>query len=186
MQRASASDRVYGCAMQQGVDAGVSEPLERIERELTHLVQRAQRVHLHAESSGQPLERSAYLILGRLRDEGPLRNGALAALRGLDASTVSRHVAALQQSGLIAREADPEDGRACRLRLTETGHRAVAATRKARRGLVRELLSSWSAEDRRTLAALLERLNAGLDARLPGAQTDHPPPSAQSQIHVSA
>ena len=36
------------------------------------------------------------------------------------------------------------------------------------------------------ITALLERLNAGLDARLPGAQTDHPPPSAQSQIHVSA
>ncbi|MCF6745912.1 MarR family transcriptional regulator [Blastococcus sp. KM273128] len=171
--------------MQQRVESGVSDPLERIERELTLLVQRAQRVHLHAESSAQPLERSAYLILGRLRDEGPLRNGALAALLGLDASTVSRHVASLQQAGLIAREADPEDGRACRLRLTATGHRAVAATRKARRGLVRELLNSWPADDRRTLAALLERLNAGLDARLAGARTGNPPLSAQSQIHVS-
>lgn len=168
--------------MQQDAGSGVPGPLERIERELTHLVQRAQRVHLHAEGSGQPLERSAYLILGRLSDEGPLRNGALAALLGLDASTVSRHVAALQQSGLIAREADPEDGRACRLRLTNSGEHAVAATRKARRGVVRELITSWPVDDQRTLAALLERLNAGLDARLAGAGRSHPPPPA----HVSA
>ena len=78
-----------------------------------------------------------------------------------------------------------EDGRACRLRLTATGHRAVAATRNARRGLVRELLNAWPAEDRRSLAALLERLNAGLDARLAGAQTGDPPPLAQGQTHVS-
>lgn len=171
--------------MQQGAWSGVPEPLDRLERELTRLVQRAQRVHLHAAGTGQPMERSAYLILGRLSDEGPLRNGALAALLGLDASTVSRHVAALQQSGLIVREADPEDGRACRLRLTNSGQRALAATRKARRGLVRELLGSWPVDDQATLAALLERLNAGLDARLAGAQTGDPPPSGQSLVHVS-
>lgn len=171
--------------MQEGVDSAVLGPLERIEHELTHLVQRAQRVYLHAELSGQPLERSAYLVLGRLREEGPLRNGVLAALLGLDASTVSRHAAALQHAGLIAREADPGDGRACRLRLTERGHRSVVATRNARRGLVRELLSSWPVDDRRTLAALLERLNAGLDDRLARAETGDAPPSAHSQADLA-
>lgn len=171
--------------MQRGDALGASGPLERIEWELTRLVQRAQRVHLHAEGAEQPLERPAYSILRQMYDMGPSRNGALAAALHLDASTVSRHVAALQQSGLVAREADPADGRACRLRLTESGERAVAATREARRGLVRELLSSWPDGDQRTLATLLERLNAGLDARLAGAQAGDLSPSSQVTVNVS-
>ena len=42
----------------------------RIERELTHLVRRAQRVQLHTDGPVEPLERSAYTILGFLNDEG--------------------------------------------------------------------------------------------------------------------
>lgn len=139
------------------------ESLERIEQALTHLVHRAQRVRLHTDGPVQLLDRSAYTILGLLNDVGPLRNGALAARLHLDASTVSRHVAALQQAGLTTREADPDDGRACRLRLTSAGQSAVAETRQLRRNAVRELVGSWPTDEQDMFAALLERLNADLD-----------------------
>lgn len=157
---------VYAWYMQSEAGESARDVLERVERELTRLVRRAQRVHLHTEGPVQPLERSAYTILGFLHDEGPMRNAALAALLHLDASTVSRQVAALQRAGLIAREVDPDDGRACRLRLTPGGQRAVASTRLARRSALRELIGSWPEGDQQALAVLLERLNAGLDAKL--------------------
>lgn len=142
------------------------DALDLVEREMTRLVRRAQHVTLHTDAPGPPLERSAYTILGLLNDHGPMRNTALAELLHLDGSTVSRHVAALQRAGLIAREPDPDDGRAARLRLTATGQRAVESTRLARRGALRELIGSWPEEDRQALATLLGRLNAGLDGKL--------------------
>jgi len=160
---------------------------ERIERELTRLVRRAQRVSLHTDGPVQPLERSAYTILGLLNDEGPMRNGALAARLHLDASTVSRHVAAMQQGGLIKREADPEDGRACRLRLTSAGERAVAGTRQVRRNAVRELIDSWPGDQQDMFAALLERLNAGLDGTfIDAAGGGAPSPSGANRDRFAA
>lgn len=149
--------------------AGAAE--ERIERSLTLLVRRAQKVHLHADTAGQPVERAAYAILGVLFDEGPVRAVELAGRFHLDASTVSRQVAALVEAGLIGREPDPDDGRASRLRLTERGHDALQATRVARRRILHDLLSSWTPQQQEMFAELLERFNAGLDARLAAGMT---------------
>lgn len=158
--------------------------VERVERELTLLVRRAQRVHLRTEGIKEPLERSAYSILGRLHDQGPLRPGTLAALFHLDASTVSRQVAALEHAGLIARKADPQDGRAYRLELTDLGTRALSETREARRDLMRDLLASWPQADQAALAHLLEQLNRGLDDLL--AIEDRPTGRAGRGVPVSA
>lgn len=137
--------------------------MERVERELTLLVRRAQRVHLRTEGIKEPLERSAYSILGRLHDQGPLRPGTLAALFHLDASTVSRQVAALVSAGLVVRVADQRDGRARLLELTGRGRDVLEATREARRGLLCRLLAAWPQSERAAFAYLLERFNAGLD-----------------------
>lgn len=159
----------YGWSMQPDQGEVALESLQRIEQSLTDLVRRLQRVRLHTDGPVQLLERSAYTILGLLSDEGPMRNGALAARLHLDASTVSRHVAALQQSGLIAREPDAQDGRACRLRLTSAGQRAVEGTRQARRSAVRELIGLWPVDEQDLFASLLERLSTGLAGRSIGS-----------------
>jgi DNA-binding MarR family transcriptional regulator len=140
--------------------------VESIEQELTLLVRRAQKVHLRGGPTEHVVERAAYAILARLHDTGPLRPGALAAHFHLDASTISRQVASLEQAGLITREPDAEDRRACRLRLTGHGRTVLTTTRAERRGVVRELLQSWSPEDLATFASLLAAFNAGLDNHL--------------------
>ena len=66
-------------------------------------------------------------MLKCLQTEGPLRAGALADCLQSDPSTVSRQVAALVKDGLLERRADPDDGRASLLVLTD------AATRRAGR-----------------------------------------------------
>ncbi|SDP17817.1 DNA-binding transcriptional regulator, MarR family [Pedococcus dokdonensis] len=140
--------------------------LERIERELTLLVRRAQKVHLHTDVSTEPLERAAYAILGVVNDEGPLRAGTLAGRFRIDPSTVSRQAASLVAAGLMLREPDPDDGRACRFALTEHGRDALEATRAVRRRVMRQLLGAWPQEDRDAFASLLERFNAGLNSEL--------------------
>jgi len=66
---------------------------------------------------------SAHVVLARLATEGPLRAGELAELIQSDPSTVSRQVASIVKAGLVKREADPDDGRASLLVLTEEGRR---------------------------------------------------------------
>jgi DNA-binding MarR family transcriptional regulator len=144
------------------------EPMERIERELTRLVRSVQKVHQHLEAPEQPLDRSAYSILGALEDGGPSRLGAVAARFHLDASTVSRQVATLERQGLLEREVDPGDRRACRLRLSPAGEQALARTRAARRQLLHDLLARWTDQDRAAFGALLQQLNADLDRELHG------------------
>lgn len=140
---------------------------ERVERELTLLVRRAQKVPLHADSGLQTLDRAAYGILGRLFDEGPLRLSALATVFGLDRSTITRQAQSLEHAGLVDRAPDPADGRACLLELTETGRVALERTRELRRTVVTDLLAGWSPADRATFAELLERFNRDLAERRP-------------------
>jgi DNA-binding MarR family transcriptional regulator len=152
--------------MQQGSTEAPQGQCGRIEEQLSALTRLTHRVRLHTEQGPRPLERALYSILGRLHDLGPLRSGVLASELHLDPSTVSRHVAALQEAGLVVREQDPADGRACRLRLTEAGHRSLTVTRTARQSVVRDVLSAWSDSDRDRFANLLEKFNQGLEERL--------------------
>ena len=163
--------------MQTVGPSGDLAPVERIEQELTLLVRRAQKVHLRGVPAEHVVERAAYGILAWLNDAGPLRPGALAAHFHLDASTISRQVASLEQAGLVTREPDTEDRRACRLKLTEHGRGVLSTTRAERRGVVRDLLHSWSAVDLANFASLLAAFNAGLDNHL----TPDPPPAEGSQ-----
>lgn len=142
-----------------------------IERELTLLVRRAQKVSLRGGRLDHPIERAAYAILGRLDDAGAQRPGALAEHFYLDASTISRQIAALETGGLVERVPDQVDGRASLLRLSEHGRDVLSATRAARRRVVRALLSTWESESLDQFASLLTDFNASLDSQI--APTHH-------------
>ncbi|WP_198153980.1 MarR family winged helix-turn-helix transcriptional regulator [Catenuloplanes japonicus] len=147
---------------------------DRIERELTLLVRRTQRIHVRLPGVARHVERAAYAILGRLHDDGPMRLTALATLFGLDVSTVSRQVQSLQAEGLISRSADPGDRRAALIQITEHGTEVLRGMRAARRELLRDLTDSWPARDRERFADLLERFNEGVAEKLGGAPDSLP------------
>ena len=97
----------------------------KIEQQMTVLLRRVQSIHLSTSAGDMHLERSAYGILCQLADEGPQRLGALATAFGLDPSTITRQVKALEDAGLAARETDPSDRRASILDLTAEGREAL-------------------------------------------------------------
>ncbi|MDR7273734.1 MarR family winged helix-turn-helix transcriptional regulator [Catenuloplanes atrovinosus] len=152
----------------------MTDAQDRIERELTLLVRRTQRIHLRLPGVVRHVERSAYSILGRLHDDGPARLTTLATLFTLDVSTVSRQVQALRTEGLISRSADPGDRRATLISITEHGTEVLLGMRAARRALLRELTGEWPAVDRERFAELLERFNDGVADRLGGAPESLP------------
>lgn len=111
------------------------------------------------------LDRAAYVILRYLDEAGPQNVSALAARLNLDGSTVTRQVGAMEREGLIAREADPSDGRGTLVSATAAGLRRMSIVREARAELYDEMLVSWTETDRADLATLLTRLNEALSAR---------------------
>jgi DNA-binding MarR family transcriptional regulator len=113
-------------------------------------------------------DRAALVLLFPLVRLGPLRQGALAELVHADPSTVSRHVAALVEQGLVRRVADESDGRASRLHVTDAGHAALEALRRERENHLAHVTSGWETEELATLTTLFGRLLDDIAATLPG------------------
>jgi len=139
---------------------------EQIEQQLTVLLRRVQRIHLSTAMGDVNLERSAYGILCKLSDEGPQRLGALATAFGLDPSTITRQVQALEELGLASRTTDPSDRRASILDVTPSGHDVLGRTRTHRRARLQKALSDWPERDLTDFGRLLKEFNASVDALL--------------------
>ncbi len=123
---------------------------------------------VHALKAGQAQEgRAALVLLFPLERVGPLRQGALAELVLADPSTVSRHVAALIEQGLVHRVPDATDGRASRLVVTDAGRAALGQFRAEREAHLARVTADWPAADLSALTHLLGRLLDGLAASLP-------------------
>jgi DNA-binding MarR family transcriptional regulator len=139
--------------------------LDLIQRELVVLIRRSLRgAVLHGEGQEHQLDLPAYSLLIRLADDGPQRSGDLARSIGVDKSTMSRQVSALEKAGLVTREEDPVDGRAYQVSISADGRRSLERTRSERRQAYRELIGHWPEADRREFARLLARYNADMEA----------------------
>lgn len=112
--------------------------------------------------SGVRIELAGAHLLGRITELEPVRLTELAAGMGLDPSSVSRQVTALERSGWVLREEDPTDRRASRLVLTDAGRDVVAALAVARAEALARLTPTWSDAELDALAAGLARLNHDL------------------------
>ena len=111
-------------------------------------------------------EFSALMLLFPLRHLGPMRVTDLAEVKQADPSTVSRQAAQLVKAGLARREADPVDGRASRLAVTEAGLDACARLHEARHALLSKALSDWPSERVETFAGLFADFNSSVEALL--------------------
>src|SRR4051794_41615592 len=90
--------------------------------------------HLRQTTAGD-LTLSQWSALGTIETRGPIRIGDLADREGVSAATATRLVAALEQQRLVARTADPSDGRSWRVSPTPPGGaKSGGAVRAAPRG----------------------------------------------------
>ncbi|HEY8372358.1 MAG TPA: MarR family transcriptional regulator [Pseudonocardiaceae bacterium] len=137
-------------------------------RELIRLMRLSASAHAQAAKRDlNELERATYSLLTHLAEEGPLRSGALAERCHLDPSTVSRQVAHLVQAGLVERRADPEDGRATLLVVTEAGHARLERGQQLRVRAFAHILRDWSPAERRRFVELFERFVSDFERSLP-------------------
>lgn len=132
----------------------------------------AAKVHL----SSDPRDRAALVLLHPLVRLGPLRQGALAEQVRADPSTVSRHVAALVEEGLVRRVADAADGRATQLVVTDAGIAALAQLGRDRAAVVDRITTAWNPDDLAAFSDLLGRFLDDLAAALPGDAASTPVP----------
>jgi DNA-binding MarR family transcriptional regulator len=155
-----------------------------VEQQLTILLRRVQRIHFTTSSGEIELDRSAYGILCRLVDEGPQRLGLLAQAFGLDPSTITRQVQALEHEHLVERRPDPTDRRASLLDLTDQGRAVLTETRARRREWLEAALDDWDDDDHAEFGRLLEKFNLSIDKVVQDCQR-HGAPAAQ-ETPVSA
>ena len=137
----------------------------RLWGEFAALLRGLKDLNAHAlEAAGVSCELAGAAVLGRLELLGPVRLTELAAALGLDPSSVSRQVSALERSGWVAREKDPVDQRAQRLHLTVKGCDVVAVLGQARVDALARLTPDWTSQEVDALADQLARLNTDLEA----------------------
>lgn len=133
----------------------------------------------HGPDAG--VDKASYPLLALLEETDDVRPSDAAAALELDLSTVSRQVRHLEQCGLVTRRPDAEDGRACRVSLTDIGRQGLTAVRTSRAALLDGVLHGWPEQDRADLLRLLDQLLAGLrdlpapEPHLRAVPTDAPP-----------
>lgn len=126
---------------------------ERMHKQAIRLLRRLRR---EDTATGLPPARASALSV--LVFGGPSSLGELAAAEQVRAPTMSRVVAALVADGLVARDGDPNDGRAVRLRATARGVRLLQQGRARRLRAFAEMLSGLDDADLSTLVAAAELL----------------------------
>jgi DNA-binding MarR family transcriptional regulator len=96
-------------------------------------------------------------LLAKIGEGNPRRSGALAAELDADPSTVSRQVAQLVKDGMVERKADPHDGRACVLELTEAGRRRRQEMFRHRATIFGAITDDWTDKEKDEFGRLLRR-----------------------------
>jgi DNA-binding MarR family transcriptional regulator len=109
------------------------------------------------------VESATHAVLHVIAAGGPMRASDLAGCVHSDLSTVSRQVAGLVADGLLERRADPVDGRASLLALTEAGEAAVAAYEASRVAFFARVLDGWTEGDLRQFASMVSQFTASYD-----------------------
>jgi DNA-binding MarR family transcriptional regulator len=149
--------------------ANPGDELARLERELAVLVRHLERLGRSSDLyTGMGTGRAGYLLLMTLEEAGAATIGTLAATLGLDASTVTRQIAAMEAEGLIERTNDPQDRRCSIISASARGRSLLRSVRERRTDRVDTLLREWPVEDRAALARLLARLNQAIAAGATG------------------
>ncbi|WP_240670444.1 MarR family winged helix-turn-helix transcriptional regulator [Actinoplanes solisilvae] len=147
-------------------ESDIPDDIPRLADELVRFARLMTRARSMLNVGDLGAEFSALLLLFPLRHRGPLRATDLAEIKQADPSTISRQVAQLVKAGLARREADPEDGRATRLAITEAGLVAVERLEQRRHAWLSETLNDWPPGRAAEFAGLFAEFNSSVEAHL--------------------
>src|SRR5438445_8248141 len=105
-----------------------------------------------------------YLTLGYIRDHPGTSQQELESSLFMDANSVVLILNELEAAQFSIRRRDPDDRRRHIVEITASGRRALERADRARETLEDEVLKALSAEERRTVRRLLERVLASMFA----------------------
>lgn len=142
---------------------------ERLDRAMSILARRGTGHRLHQmlrRAAGSDIDHAGYLVLRRIQLEGPTRITDLADSMGVEPSTVSRHVQALEDEGWLAKEAQTEDRRVILADITPQGLAVVERVETERHRIFERALADWSEADVDQFVELFERFATDLSDAL--------------------
>lgn len=112
-----------------------------------------------AEAIHPELSVFGFKLIRSIQRAGDCQQSVLADVLEADKGLVSRTVRQLEELGLVVRTADPHDGRAQRVTLTEKADRELDEVLREDRSVLRERLATWTPDEVRRLAELLRKLS---------------------------
>lgn len=140
----------------QRASSAVCPSVEALEFEMAFLVRRLEAARRRFNFG---LERAHYLLLILLEQHDQQSIGDLADQVNLDASTVTRQIAAMADNELVEKIDNPNDRRAGFVSITDAGRAKAAEVRGARTRRVEQCFKDWTEEERREFARLTARYN---------------------------
>jgi DNA-binding MarR family transcriptional regulator len=115
---------------------------------------------LRSITASRGLSYTSATALSTLERTGPRRLTALAESEGVTQPAMTQVVGRLQELGLVARAADPDDGRVVLVTITDEGRAELARRREARAAVLRDRLAALDPSQRDALRAALPVLDA--------------------------
>jgi DNA-binding MarR family transcriptional regulator len=106
------------------------------------------------------LSMTAAATLASLERLGPQRLTLLAAREGVTQPAMTQLISRLEESGLVRREASPEDGRVVLVVITDEGRATLARRRAVRTERLTGIITQLGPDHRAALASALPALDA--------------------------
>jgi DNA-binding MarR family transcriptional regulator len=126
------------------------------------LVQLNKAIHRRSTEEMLGMRLKAYMTLGHIRDHPGTTQQELETALVMDANSVVLILNELEARDLSLRKRDPQDRRRHIVEITPLGRQALEKADKAREALEDELLAPLSADERKTLKRLVERVLEGV------------------------
>jgi DNA-binding MarR family transcriptional regulator len=145
-----------------------ADTLADFERSLAHvtrlLTERA-RLGDIARRSGHELSPASWALLEYLDSIGTMRVSDIAACYGVDVSSVTPRIKALETAGLVARETLPTDARVSLMSITPLGSRALESVHAVRREILADALADLDQAQVEAAAQVLDTIAAFLGSK---------------------
>jgi DNA-binding MarR family transcriptional regulator len=133
----------------------------RIEELLLALILRANRARIYDDllkGAKLSIDKALYPVLSATAAIEPARVADIAEVVGLNPTTTSRHLSALEREGLVSRAKSTRDARVAVIELTSQGKRAIRGLRDARRAVFARLLADFDEAELQQFGDYLQRL----------------------------
>lgn len=163
-ERQSAASDGQGAAPDGESAASDGELMETAARLRLAIARTARRMR---QEAGTELSATLTAALATIERHGPITPSDLADAERVKRPTATRIAAALERDGLIARSADPSDGRACLLSVSPRGRDLMKRLRKRKNAYLSRRLRELSPADVEALESAAEVLERMLEGERP-------------------